>query len=152
PGKKLLFMGGEVAQEREWNHDGEIDWFLLNDPAHAGIQRLVRDLNRLYRREHSLHVNDSKPEGFRWIVGADVANSLFAFLRRGGGSDRPILVVGNMTPAPRHSYRIGVPQAGLWREIANTDSRFYGGSDVGNAGAVGTISSAMHGEQQSLER
>ncbi len=151
PGKKLLFMGDEIAQEREWNHDGEVDWFLLSDPNHAGIQRLVRDLNGLYQREPALHVRDSRPEGFRWIIGDDRANSVFAFLRQGAADDRPILVVSNMTPVPRWNYRIGVPQAGLWREIANTDSRFYGGSDVGNSGTVGTAMVPMHGETQSLE-
>src|ERR1044071_650902 len=151
PGKKLMFMGGEIAQEREWNHDGEIDWFLLGDPNHAGIQRLVRDLHGLYRREPALHVRDSKAEGFRWLIGDDRANSVFAFLRHGAPGDKPVLVVCNMTPVPRHNYRIGVPHAGLWREIANTDSRFYGGSDMGNAGAVGTTPVAMHGEPQSLE-
>jgi 1,4-alpha-glucan branching enzyme len=151
PGKKLLFMSGELAQEREWNHDGEVDWFLLDDPAHAGIQRLVRDLNGLYRREPSLHGKDSKSEGFRWIIGDDRANSVFAFLRQGAADDRPVLVVCNMTPVPRRGYRIGVPRAGLWREIANTDSRFYGGSDVGNSGSVGTAGVPMHGEPQSLE-
>ncbi len=151
PGKKLLFMGGELAQEREWNHDGEVDWFLLNDPAHAGIQRLVRDLNGVYRREPSLHGKDSRSEGFRWIIGDDRANSVFAFLRQGAAGDKPVLVVCNMTPVPRWNYRIGVPQAGLWREIANTDSRFYGGSDVGNSGSVGTAGVPIHGELQSLE-
>jgi len=151
PGKKLLFMGGELAQEREWNHDGEVDWFLLNDPAHAGIQRLVGDLNGLYRRQPSLHGKDSKSEGFRWIIGDDRANSVFAFLRQGAAGDKPILVVCNMTPVPRWNYRVGVPHAGLWREIANTDSRFYGGSDLGNSGSVGTTGVPIHGEPQSLE-
>jgi 1,4-alpha-glucan branching enzyme len=151
PGKKLLFMGCEIAQEREWNHDGEVDWFLLDDPNHAGIQRLVRDLNRVYRDEPALHRHDSSPEGFRWIIGDDRANSVFAFLRRGEAGDPPVLVVCNMTPAPRPHYRIGVPLAGQWREIANTDSRFYGGSDLGNDGGAATTPHPAHGEQQSLE-
>jgi 1,4-alpha-glucan branching enzyme len=151
PGKKLLFMGGEFAQEREWNHDAQLDWFLLDDPAHAGIQRLMRDLNRLYRNEHSLYARDCEPSGFRWIVGDDRANSVFAFIRSGAEGIAPVLVVINMTPVPRHRYRIGVPRAGVWREIANTDSRFYGGSDLGNEGAVHSVGSASHGEQQSLE-
>ncbi|TMJ30937.1 MAG: 1,4-alpha-glucan branching protein GlgB [Alphaproteobacteria bacterium] len=151
PGKKLLFMGGEIAQEREWNHDGEIDWFLLDDPHHAGIQRLVRDLNQLYRREPALHRRDASAEGFRWLVGDDRANSVFAFLRQGEPDDPPVLVICNMTPAPRHHYRIGVPRAGLWREIANTDSRFYGGSDLGNDGGAATTPAPAHGEAQSLE-
>jgi len=150
PGKKLLFMGCELAQEREWNHDGEVDWFLLNDPAHAGIQRLVRDLNGLYRRQPSLHSKDSKPEGFRWIIGDDRANSVFAFLRQGAAGDKPILVVCNMTPVPRHGYRVGVPRPGRWREIANTDSRFYGGSDLGNDGGADAHDQPSHGEAQSV--
>ncbi len=151
PGKKLLFMGCEIAQEREWNHDGEVDWFLLDDPNHAGIQRLVRDLNRLYRREPALHRRDSSPEGFRWIIGDDRANSVFAFLRQGEAGDPPVLVVCNMTPAPRPHYRIGVPHEGQWREIANSDSRFYGGSDMGNDGGAATTPVPAHGEPQSLE-
>jgi 1,4-alpha-glucan branching enzyme len=151
PGKKLLFMGCEIAQEREWNHDGEIDWFLLDDPNHAGMQRLLRDLNSLYRREPALYRRDASGEGFRWVIGDDRANSVFAFLRQGAEGDPPVLVVCNMTPAPRHHYRIGVPQPGHWREIANTDSRFYGGSDMGNDGGVATTADAAHGEPQSLD-
>jgi 1,4-alpha-glucan branching enzyme len=151
PGKKLLFMGGEIAQEREWNHDREIDWFLLDNPEHAGIQRLVRDLNQLYRREPALHVRDSEPEGFRWIVGDDRSNSVFAYFRLGRDDDAPVLVVCNMTPTPRQNYRIGVPKGGIWREIMNTDSHFYGGSDMGNSGALHAIPQAMHGEAHSLD-
>jgi 1,4-alpha-glucan branching enzyme len=151
PGKKLMFMGGEIAQEREWNHDRELDWFLLDDPAHAGIQRLMRDLNRLYRAEPALHARDAEPAGFRWMVGDDRANSVFAYLRFGADGSAPVLVVCNMTPVPRYHYRVGVPHAGAWREIANTDSRFYGGSDMGNEGAVHAVGSPSHGEQQSLE-
>ncbi|HEY4166199.1 MAG TPA: 1,4-alpha-glucan branching enzyme, partial [Reyranella sp.] len=151
PGKKLLFMGGEIAQEREWNHDGEIDWFLLDEPNHAGMQRLVRDLNSLYRREPGLHRRDASGEGFRWVIGDDRANSVFAYLRQGAEGDPPVLVVCNMTPAPRHHYRIGVPRPGHWREIANTDSRFYGGSDMGNDGGAATTTDPAHGEPQSLD-
>jgi 1,4-alpha-glucan branching enzyme len=151
PGKKLMFMGGEIAQDREWNHDRELDWFLLDDPAHAGIQRLVRDLNRAYRDEPSLHALDSDPAGFRWIVGDDRSNSVFAYFRFGRDGDPPTLVVCNMTPAPRHNYRIGVPRAGAWREIVNTDSRFYGGGDIGNLGAIHATSTPSHGEPQSIE-
>ena len=151
PGKKLLFMGGEIAQEREWSHDREIDWFLLDNPEHAGIQRLVRDLNQLYRREPALHLRDSEPEGFRWIVGDDRSNSVFAYFRLGRDDDPPVLVVCNMTPTPRQNYRIGVPKGGIWREIMNTDSRFYGGSDMGNSGALHAVPQAMHGEAHSLD-
>ena len=150
PGKKLLFMGSEIAQEREWNHDGEIDWHLLDDGAHAGIQRLVRDLNRLYAAEPSLHATDGDPSGFSWIVGDDRANSVFAFLRT-SGTGAPLLVVCNMTPVPRHGYRIGVSRPGRWREVANTDSRFYGGSDLGNDGAVHAVEQPSHGLSHSVE-
>jgi 1,4-alpha-glucan branching enzyme len=149
PGKKLVFMGGEIAQWGEWNHDAEIDWAALSNPAHAGIQRLVSDLNRVYRAEAALHERDHEDGGFRWVIGDDRANSVFAFLRLGSG--RPILVVSNLTPTPRHNYRIGVPIRGLWREILNTDSAFYGGSDVGNEGAVQTVEYPAHGQQHSLE-
>ena len=151
PGKKLLFMGSEIAQEREWNHDGQVDWHLLDDPAHAGIQRLMRDLNRVYRAEPSLHARVTEPSGFRWIVGDDRANSVFCYLRTGGNGKPPVLVVCNMTPTPHHNYRVGVPHEGAWREIANTDSQFYGGSNMGNQGVVRTSKQAAHGEHQSIE-
>lgn len=150
PGKKLLFMGCEIAQEREWNHDGEIDWHLLDDGAHAGIQRLVRDLNHLYSAEPALHETDAEPSGFSWIVGDDRANSVYAFFRTSTSSP-PLLVVCNMTPVPRHGYRIGVPKGGRWREVANTDSRFYGGSDLGNDGGVTAVDMASHGQGHSIQ-
>jgi 1,4-alpha-glucan branching enzyme len=150
PGKKLLFMGSEFAQEREWNHDRDLDWASIDDPAHAGVQRLVRDLNRLYVSEPALHQRDCDPAGFAWMVGDDRSNSVFAFLRF--APDRaPVLVVCNMTPVPRRGYRIGVPQAGGWREIFNSDSGYYGGSNVGNEGRVETSPVAVHGQAQSLE-
>jgi len=151
PGKKLLFMGSEIAQEREWNHDAEIDWPLLGDPAHAGVQRLVGDLNRLYGAEPALHVRDARADGFRWLVGDDRANSVFAFLRLADEGSAPVLVVCNMTPVPRHGYSIGVPNAGRWREIANTDSRFYGGSNLGNDGEVHTLEQPAHGQPHSVQ-
>jgi 1,4-alpha-glucan branching enzyme len=150
PGKKLLFMGGEIAQWQEWNHDAELAWDLLGDADHAGIQRLVRDLNRLYRAEPALHARDTEGSGFRWLIGDDRANSVFAFLRFGPEGTKPVLVACNMTPAPRLQYRVGVPAAGLWREIANTDSGFYGGSNLGNDGAVQAVENPAHGEPQSL--
>jgi 1,4-alpha-glucan branching enzyme len=151
PGKKLLFMGGEIAQEAEWSHDGEVEWYRLGEPAHAGVQRLLRDLNRLYASTSALHQRDCEASGFRWVIGDDRANSVFAFLRLAADASSPILSVCNMTPVPRHGYRVGVPRAGIWREIFNSDSGLYGGSNMGNAGAVHTTQGAMHGEQQSLD-
>jgi 1,4-alpha-glucan branching enzyme len=151
PGKKLLFMGGEIAQEHEWSHDGEIDWPALGDPHRLGIQRLVRDLNRVYRGQPALHQRDAVSTGFRWVVGDDTANSVFAFLRYGSEESSPVLVVCNMTPVPRSGYRVGVPRPGLWHEVLNTDSAFYGGSNLGNGGAVATSPLQSHGEAQSLE-
>jgi 1,4-alpha-glucan branching enzyme len=150
PGKKLLFMGGEFAQEREWNHDRDLDWLSLEDPFHAGVQSALRDLNNLYRSEPALHQRDCDGNGFQWAVGDDRANSVFAFFRY-AESKPPILVVSNMTPIPRQAYRIGVPLAGSWREVFNSDSGLYGGSNVGNAGQVETTQSAAHGHAQSLE-
>jgi 1,4-alpha-glucan branching enzyme len=150
PGKKLLFMGGELAQESEWNHDGELDWRSIGDPAHAGVQRLIADLNRLYVREPALHGRDSEGSGFSWTVGDDRSNSVFSFLRF-AADQPPVLVVCNMTPVLRHGYRIGVPHNGAWREILNTDSSHYGGSNVGNAGTVHASDVSAHGQPHSLE-
>jgi 1,4-alpha-glucan branching enzyme len=150
PGKKLLFMGGEFAHEREWNHDRELDWPSLDDPAHSGVQRLVRDLNALYAAEPALHRHDCDAGGFMWAVGDDRSNSVFAFLRL-AENEPSILVVSNMTPVPRHGYRIGVPHAGAWREVLNSDSGYYGGSNVGNAGQVETADIGAHGQAQSVD-
>jgi 1,4-alpha-glucan branching enzyme len=150
PGKKLLFMGGELAQIREWNHDGEIDWGLLGDPGHAGVQRLVGDLNRLHRNEPALHRQDADSTGFVWIVGDDAENSVYAYERLAEG-EAPIITIVNMTPVPRRGYRIGVPRAGFWRELLNTDAALYGGSDLGNAGGVGAKEIPAHGRTHSLE-
>ena len=136
PGKKLLFMGGEFAQEREWNHDESLDWHLLNEPAHQGVQALVRDLNRLYREWPALHVHDCEAEGFEWLVVNDANASVIAFLRRGRPEHRPVLIACNFTPIPRVGYRIGAPAPGWWREILNTDSQIYGGSNMGNGGGL----------------
>ncbi|MGF6232313.1 1,4-alpha-glucan branching enzyme [Inquilinus ginsengisoli] len=130
PGKKLLFMGGEFGQEREWNHDAQLDWHLLDDPLHRGMQRLVRDLNRIYRAEPALHRRDAEPAGFAWTVAGDAEASVFAYLRLGAEGDPPILVVCNFTPVPRPDYGIRVPQGRQWREILNTDARVYGGGGI----------------------
>ena len=150
PGKKLLFMGGEIAQRSEWNHDSAIDWDLLDQPRHRGVQTLVRDLNALYRRLNALHHGDSLPSGFRWVIGDDYADSVFSFLRYGTESDGMVLVVCNMTPVPRIGFGIGVPRPGYWRELLNTDASLYGGSNMGNAGGVASVATTMHGEAQAL--
>jgi 1,4-alpha-glucan branching enzyme len=149
PGKKLLFMGGEFAQRHEWNHDQSLDWHLLDMPRHRGIQLLVRDLNRFYGTEPALHALDHKPEGFRWIIGDDRAQSVFAFLRL-AEDGAPVLVVSNFTPVPRNGYRVGVPIGGTWREIINSDAADYGGSGIGNSGAVDADAVPAHGEPASL--
>jgi 1,4-alpha-glucan branching enzyme len=151
PGKKLLFMGGEFAQWREWNHDRALDWALLDDPMHAGMQHLVADLNRLLHHEPALHRLDHEPAGFRWVVEDDAAQSVYAFLRHGGDGTAPVLVVCNLTPVVRRGYRVGVPEGGAWRELCNTDSRHYGGSDLGNAGEVQAGPAPCHGQPCSLE-
>ncbi len=150
PGKKLIFMGGEIAQWREWNHDTAIDWDLLDQPRHRGIQTLVRDLNGFYRQHTALHQRDSVSTGFRWVIGDDSANSVFAFLRQGNEDGQFVLVVCNMTPVPRFGYGIGVPRPGYWRELLNTDAGIYGGSNLGNAGGVDTVPSQLHGEAQAV--
>jgi 1,4-alpha-glucan branching enzyme len=137
PGKKLLFMGQEFAQPTEWRHDQALPWSLLEDARHAGIQRLIRDLNMLYREQPALHTKDCEPEGFRWLNGGDADNSVLSWLRDDGCGNH-VIVLSNMTPVPRPSYRIGLPEglSSRWQEALNTDSRHYGGSDVGNTGAV----------------
>jgi 1,4-alpha-glucan branching enzyme len=143
PGKKLLFMGSEFAQWAEWNHDRGLDWHLLQYPPHTGMLRLVGDLNRAYGREAALHV-DFDPAGFEWIDAGDSANSVVSFLRKGRGGEL-ILCIFNFTPVAREDYRVGVPRAGTWREIFNSDSGIYGGSDTGNGGGAGTREAPWHG-------
>jgi len=150
PGKKLLFMGSEIAQPQEWNHDAAIAWDLLDDARHRGIQRLVVDLNRAYREHRALHVLDADPMGFAWVVGDDAPQSVFAYLRRGRPDDKPVLVALNFTPVPRHGYRIGVPQGGRWREILNTDALDYGGTGLGNNGVAEAEPIASHGFTHSV--
>ncbi|MGI4942241.1 MAG: 1,4-alpha-glucan branching protein GlgB [Janthinobacterium lividum] len=149
PGKKLLFMGGEFAQDREWNHDAGLDWFLLDVPEHKGVQTLLHDLNAAYRGIPALHVGDCDPSGFRWVVVEDAGNSVFAYLRLGHGVP-PVLVVCNFTSMPRRDYRVGVPAAGRWTEVLNSDAAQYGGSDVGNYGGVVADGEPAHGLPVSL--
>ncbi|SNS54113.1 1,4-alpha-glucan branching enzyme [Noviherbaspirillum humi] len=155
PGKKLLFMGCEFGEHAEWNHDGSPGWHLLDHGGHKGLQRLVRDLNRLYAHEPALHRKDADPAGFAWVIGDDSQNSVFAYLRRGDAGDAPLLVVLNMTPVPREGYRIGVPAeegrtVAEWEELLNTDADVYGGTGRGNGGAVRVEAHASHGMAQSL--
>jgi 1,4-alpha-glucan branching enzyme len=135
PGKKLLFMGGELAQEDEWDHDGSVAWHLRADPAHAGVQRLVRDLNGLYRREAALWERDGDPAGFAWLVADDAAANVLAFSRH-AATARPVVCAANLSPVPRPDYVIPLPEGGVWGELLNTDAAEYGGSGVGNLGFV----------------
>jgi 1,4-alpha-glucan branching enzyme len=150
PGKKLLFMGCEFAQGVEWNHDGSLDWHLLDHPLHVGMQNLVRDLNALFRETPALHQLDCKPEGFEWIEEGAAEESLFAWMRRGLGGVAPVLVVSNFTPVERTARRIGVPQAGRWVEKLNTDAKIYGGQDRGNMGFADSEQVAASGRQHSV--
>ncbi len=150
PGKKLLFMGGELGQWGEWNHDASLDWHLLAEPAHEGIQRWVRDLNTLYRSEPALHEHDCDPAGFQWIDANDAENSTLAWLRRGRSADDAVLVACNFTPVPRHNHRLGVPWAGEWREILNGDAPLYGGSGQGNLGGTVATPVRSHGQPNSI--
>ncbi|TQX87734.1 MULTISPECIES: 1,4-alpha-glucan branching protein GlgB [Rhizobium] len=150
PGKKLIFMGGEIAQTTEWNHDASVVWDLLDQPQHAGMQRLVRDLNHLYRDEAALQFSDVHGEGFSWAVPDDAVNSVIGMLRRSADGKQMMLVLCNFTPVPRHGYRVGVPEAGHWAEVLNSDAAVYGGANIGNAGGVWTEDIPAHGQDASL--
>ena len=150
PGKKLLFMGGEIGQWREWQHDQSLEWHLLDDPRHTGLQKWIRDLNSLYRNEPALHELDCDPAGFEWIDCRDADASVVSLLRRGKRGDRLVLVVCNFTPVPRLNYQVGSPRGGLWKEVLNSDARDYGGSGMGNMGAVEAAPVSAHGRHFSL--
>ncbi|MGN6377237.1 MAG: 1,4-alpha-glucan branching protein GlgB [Sphingomonas sp.] len=150
PGKKLLFMGCELGMETEWNHDHPLPWELLDQPDHAGVQRLLRDLNRLYVAAPALHARDTDPSGFRWISADDAEHSVYAFLRTAPGAD-PCAVVLNLTPQPHDHYRIGLPHAGRWREVLNSDAALYGGANIGNGGGVTADDRPLHGFPASAE-
>ena len=149
PGKKLLFMGCEFAQPSEWNHDAQLDWAAAETPPHAGVRRLVRDLNTLYRAEPALHVKDCEAEGFQWIEANDAENSIYAFIRRGGKTDRPVVVICNFTPVERNDWLCPLPAAGHWSEAINTDADIYGGGNRGNLGGVDAQDHAHHGQPAS---
>jgi len=149
PGKKLLFMGCEFAQPEEWSHDGELNWHAAEQPAHKGVQRLVQDLNRLYRDTPALYARDCEHEGFGWLHN-DPSQSTIGFARYGGPDDAPVVVVCNFTPVERLDFKVGVPQDGVWEEVLNTDAEIYGGGNRGNLGGVQTRPEAADGQQQSL--
>ncbi|HQD36843.1 MAG TPA: 1,4-alpha-glucan branching protein GlgB [Thermodesulfovibrio thiophilus] len=150
PGKKLLFMGGEIAQRDEWYHEKSLDWHLLEYESHRAIQRWVKDLNNIYRNELALHELDCEPSGFEWIDFNDSIHSVISFLRKGKNSKNIILVVCNFTPIPRFNYILGVPENGYWKEILNSDSEVYGGSNHGNIGGVEASMTPSHGRPYSI--
>jgi len=150
PGKKLLFMGGEFGQPGEWSHEKSLDWDLLDREPHVGVQRWVKDLNRLYRSHPALYAKDPHPEGFEWVDFKDTDNGVVSFLRHGGKGDSPLLVVCHFTPVLRSDYRIGVPQAGIWMELLNSDARIYGGGGQGNWGKKEAVPEPSHGRDFSL--
>ncbi|MET8267756.1 1,4-alpha-glucan branching protein GlgB [Micromonospora arida] len=144
PGKQLLFMGSEMADDREWSEERGLDWYLLHDPARAGVQRLVGDLNRVYRDTPALWAQDTEPAGFRWIAGDDVANNTVSFVRIAPDGST-LVCVANFSASPLHDYRIGLPAGGTWQEVLNTDAHHYGGSGVGNLGEVRAENVPWHG-------
>jgi 1,4-alpha-glucan branching enzyme len=150
PGKKLLFMGGEIGQWTEWNHDSSVEWHLLDYPNHESLRRWVDELNWLYKREPALHELDLESGGFEWIDANDAENNVLSFIRKGRTTQDIILVLCNFTPVPRHSYRVGAPRGGFWREILNSDAREYGGSGQGNLGGVEAVPVPLHGRPRSL--
>ena len=151
PGKKLLFMGGEFGQWKEWNHDESLEWHLLQYAPHAGLRRWVQDLARAYRDEPALHAADTEPAGFEWIDGSDALQSVLSFLRKDPGGGPPVAWVGNFTPVPRTGYRVGVPRAGRWRELLNSDAHDYGGRGWGNYGGMDAEAVPAHGRPYSLK-
>ncbi len=150
PAKKLLFMGGEFGQWDEWYHEKGLDWHLLEHPSHSGVQRWVRDLNSIYKKERALHELDFEPEGFEWIDCNDAQQSTLSLMRRGHAADEVLVVVCNFTPIPRDNFKVGVPMGGIWKEVLNSDAEPYGGSGLGNAGVVEAKPVSHHGRPHSL--
>ncbi|HJL18863.1 MAG TPA: 1,4-alpha-glucan branching protein GlgB [Sandaracinaceae bacterium LLY-WYZ-13_1] len=150
PGKKMLFMGGEIGQHAEWDHDGSVQWHLLDDPDHAGLASLVAHLNRCYREVPALHQRDTSPDGFEWLDASDVEHSVLAYFRHDAARERPVLCVFNFTPVPRPNYRLGVDVPGFYKELVNTDATEYGGSGQGNLGGVESTVVRHHGREHSL--
>jgi 1,4-alpha-glucan branching enzyme len=151
PGKKLLFMGGELADEREWAHESELDWRLLEDPAHAGVHRLMADLGALYARSPALWELDESPNGFEWIDAGNADQNVLSFVRRDAHGHPGVACIANFAPVVRYDFRVGLPLPGHWTEVLNTDSTHYGGSGIGNMGAVEAVAEPMHAYSYSAE-
>jgi len=149
PGKKLLFMGGEFGQRREWTHDDALEWWVLDQPEHAGVKRWVADLNAFYRASPALYEVDFDRAGFEWIDNNDAEASVLSFLRK-SRAGTPLIVVCNFTPLPRHNYIVGAPHGGFWRERLNSDAGIYGGSGIGNLGGVEAAPVSAQGRSHSL--
>jgi 1,4-alpha-glucan branching enzyme len=145
PGKKLLFMGGEFGQDAEWSHDRSLDWHLVDFPEHRGLQRLVQDLGAHYRETAALWERDHRPEGFRWIDANNVDQNILSFIRLDALGRPGLVCVANFAPAVHHGFRVGMPLPGTWREVVNTDSEAYGGSNQGNLGVVLAVPTGWHG-------
>jgi 1,4-alpha-glucan branching enzyme len=145
PGKQLLFMGTEFGQESEWAESRELDWWLLDHPEHVGVQKLVHDLNRIYKETPALFGADHDPAGFQWIDGGDAGRNLFSWVRRAPGAE-DLVCVTNFAAVPHHGVRLGLPQAGTWEELLNTDAELYAGSGVGNLGAVEAVDGDWSGQ------
>jgi 1,4-alpha-glucan branching enzyme len=150
PGKKLLFMGSEFAQVREWHHDRSLDWHLLDDPLHAGLRRYVRQLNAFLHSEPALYEADFDPAGFRWIDCNDNENSVVSLVRSARDARDFVVMIFNFTPVPRYDYRVGVPAPGYYAELMNSDASIYGGSDLGNGGGVSSVPVGAHGYPHSI--
>jgi 1,4-alpha-glucan branching enzyme len=149
-GKKLVFMGGEIGQVPEWNHEAGLEWWVLQFPYHAGVKRFLSELNRLYRTERAMHELDADSHGFEWIDCSDVEHSVIALLRKGRSADELVLGVFNFTPMPRYDYHVGVPRDGFWLEVLNSDAREYAGSGIGNFGGQEAQHAPAHGRPASL--
>jgi 1,4-alpha-glucan branching enzyme len=149
PGKKLLFMGGEFGQWREWNDSESLDWHLLEEPLHAGVQRLVRDLNRIYAFENSLWEVDGEPAGFQWIDADNAAENIVSFIRRSGATGREMVCVGNFSPVLRKGHRLGLPKLGEYRLLINTDAKIYGGGGQPITESITAAENPLHGQQYS---
>jgi 1,4-alpha-glucan branching enzyme len=150
PGKKLLFMGDEIAQWSEWRHDNSVDWHALEFAPHRGVQQWVTDLNAAYRSTSALHARDFEPGGYTWIDGGDTQNSVLSWIRIGETAEDIVVGIFNFTPVPREGYEVGVPVGGQWREILNSDAENYGGGGVGNPGIIEASSESRHGRPHSL--